>query len=103
MDLEQRPRDWAKGHAIREVSRVSNPLTGTGIERLRLAFEPIYLPARQMSREPSPAIGLRRNKGWQDGGVMHMQRGLWLDNDLGSLTVLLIGISVVALLAFSGF
>jgi hypothetical protein len=34
---------------------------------------------------------------------MHMQRGLWLDNDLGSLTVLIIGISAVALLAFSGF
>jgi hypothetical protein len=34
---------------------------------------------------------------------MHMQSGLWLDYDLGSLTVLMIGISAVALLALGGF
>jgi hypothetical protein len=34
---------------------------------------------------------------------MHAQSGLPLDYDLGSLTVLMIGIGAVALLAFSGF
>jgi hypothetical protein len=34
---------------------------------------------------------------------MHMQSGLWLDYDLGSLSVLMIGISAVALLALGGF
>jgi hypothetical protein len=34
---------------------------------------------------------------------MHTHSGLWLDYDLGSLTALIIGISAVALLAFSGF
>ena len=34
---------------------------------------------------------------------MHARRVLSLDFDLGSLTVLLIGISAVSILAFSGF
>jgi hypothetical protein len=35
---------------------------------------------------------------------MHAKRSaLWRDCDLGSLTVLLIGISAVSLLAFNGF
>jgi hypothetical protein len=34
---------------------------------------------------------------------MHMQSGLWLDCDLGSLTVLIIGTSAVAWLALSIF
>ena len=34
---------------------------------------------------------------------MHVKRALWLDYDLGGLTVLLIGISAVSFLAFSGF
>jgi hypothetical protein len=34
---------------------------------------------------------------------MHMQSSLWRDYDLGSLTLLMIGISSVALLALSGF
>jgi hypothetical protein len=34
---------------------------------------------------------------------MHMQSGLLLDYDLGSLTALMIGISAVALLALGGF
>ena len=37
------------------------------------------------------------------GGIMHAKRVLWLDLDLGSLTALLIGISAVSVLAFSGF
>jgi hypothetical protein len=34
---------------------------------------------------------------------MHAKRVLWLDCDLGTLAVLLIGISAVSTLAFSGF
>jgi hypothetical protein len=34
---------------------------------------------------------------------MRIQRALWLDCDLGSLTVLVIGICAVSLLAFGGF
>jgi hypothetical protein len=34
---------------------------------------------------------------------MHLRSGLWRDYDLGSLTLLMIGISTVALLALSGF
>jgi hypothetical protein len=34
---------------------------------------------------------------------MHIKSAPWLDYDLGSLTVLLIGISAVSLLAFSSF
>jgi hypothetical protein len=34
---------------------------------------------------------------------MHKQSGLWLDCELGSLAVLIIGISSVALLVLSGF
>ena len=33
---------------------------------------------------------------------MHAKRVLWLDYDLGALAVLLIGISAVSFLAFSG-
>jgi hypothetical protein len=33
---------------------------------------------------------------------MHAKRILWLDYDLGGLAVLLIGISAVSFLAFSG-
>ncbi len=33
---------------------------------------------------------------------MHAKTAYWLDLDLGSLTALLIGISAVSLLAFSG-
>jgi hypothetical protein len=34
---------------------------------------------------------------------MRVQRALWLDCDLGSLAVLMIGVCAVSLLAFSGF
>jgi hypothetical protein len=34
---------------------------------------------------------------------MHVKSAPWLDCDLGSLTVLLIGIDAVSLLAFGGF
>ena len=34
---------------------------------------------------------------------MHVKSAPWLDYDLGSFTVLLIGISAVSLLAFNGF
>jgi hypothetical protein len=34
---------------------------------------------------------------------MYIQNGLWLDCDLGSLTVLIIGISAVSVLALSVF
>jgi hypothetical protein len=34
---------------------------------------------------------------------MYIQNGLWLDYDLGSLTVLIIGISAVSVLALSVF
>ena len=37
------------------------------------------------------------------GGVMHANSPCRLDCDLGSLAVLLLGISAVSLLAFSGF
>jgi hypothetical protein len=37
------------------------------------------------------------------GGVMRARRALFLDYDLASLAVLLIGISAVSVLAFSGF
>ncbi len=34
---------------------------------------------------------------------MRVQRALWLDCDLSSLTVLVIGVCAVSLLAFGGF
>jgi hypothetical protein len=34
---------------------------------------------------------------------MHIKSAPWLDFDLGSLTLLLIGISAVSVLAFNGF
>ena len=37
------------------------------------------------------------------GAFMRIQRALWLDCDLGSLTVLVIGVCAVSLLAFGGF
>ena len=37
------------------------------------------------------------------GDIMHAKRVLWLDFDLGSLALLVIGTSAVAVLAFSGF
>jgi hypothetical protein len=91
----------SQNHSV--VALAHKPADGTRTARLRLAFEPICPPARLIGWEPSPAIGLRRNKGWQVRGFMHMQSGLWLDYDLGSLTVLMIGISAVALLALGGF
>jgi hypothetical protein len=37
------------------------------------------------------------------GAFMRIQRALWLDCDLGSLMVLVIGVCAVSLLAFGGF
>jgi hypothetical protein len=39
----------------------------------------------------------------EQGGVMHAKRVLFLDYDLGSLALLLIGTGAAALLALSGF
>jgi hypothetical protein len=44
-----------------------------------------------------------QQRGGSKGRIMHMQSSLWRDYDLGSLTLLMIGISSVALLALSGF
>src|SRR5208337_765993 len=62
-------------------------------------LEPSDLHARQINREPSPAVGSRRNKRWQEGVIMRAQTRLWLDYDLGSylgsLTVPTIGVSAI--------
>jgi hypothetical protein len=66
-------------------------------------FEPISLPARQMNREPLPGVGREKVVRQDWGGVMGVNSPFRLDCDLGSLTVLFLGISAVSLLAFSGF
>jgi hypothetical protein len=63
------------------------------------------LPA-SATNEPRAIAGDRVASGKEaigKWGVMHMHSGFWLDCDLGSFTVLMIGISAVSLLALSAF